>query len=110
MDLSGCKHPSHPDTCGDGCECICDACQERFEKAWDERVYEKNLCGACGTPNGTLSLELMMTFQYVHFFLPCDDCKERVEAFMKAEKLCMGCRGPLTDEPCKRCAAQSSSQ
>ena len=50
-----------------------------------------------------------MAFQYVHFFLPCDACKERVEAFMKAEKRCMSCRGPLVEEVCVACANRDAA-
>jgi hypothetical protein len=88
-----CKHAAEaPDSCPPTCACWCDACQVRYEDEWDRRAVAEALCGACGMPNGELTLGRLQLFQYIHFFLPCVDCAVRYKAFTQKEGLCPMCR------------------
>lgn len=106
-----CKHSVEaPDSCPPTCECWCDDCQQRYETSWDQKVATEQLCVACGIPKGELSLGRLSLFQYIHFYLPCLDCSPRLNAFMKKEGLCPGCRSPTSsDQPCERCLAAAAA-
>lgn len=88
-----CKHAAEAsDSCPPTCACWCDDCQTRYEAEWDRRATAEALCGACGMPNGELTINRLQLFQYIHFFLPCVDCAKRYKAFTEKEGLCPMCR------------------
>lgn len=88
-----CKHAAEAaNSCPPTCACWCDDCQARYETEWDRRATAEALCGACGMPNGELTLGRLQLFQYIHFFLPCVDCAVRYKAFTEKEGLCPMCR------------------
>ena len=81
--------------CSETHDCVCDLCQEKFEKIWAIDAAEKNLCLNCGIPN-ELSMQALWDTQYSHFFQPCDLCKPLLNDFLNSEGVCVECRAPLT--------------
>ena len=104
-DLSGCRHPTSPDSCDEFCACWCDACQERYEAKWAEDTAREGLCVACGVPKGDLTMASLERTRANHFYLPCPDCAARFKECFTAAGLCEACRAPRAsfDVPCPNC-------
>ena len=92
-----CKHSDEP-ICDTTCECWCDACQEQFEERWDVTSKTEALCSLCGIPEDeVLTMERLVMYQYVHFYLPCPACTPKYMDLMKRQGLCHLCRSQRGD-------------
>jgi len=96
-----CKHTNHSE-CDELCECLCEACQNIFEKMWIERATNDKLCVDCGVPMN-ITVQSLMETQYTHFFQPCNMCEPNVKTCLAKANLCEACREPLMNDICVRC-------
>ena len=114
MDLSGCecKHEGSP--CDGNCVCWCDICQDTYEQNWMKKAVDKGCCKQCGMPHSPMTLEDITELELLHFYLPCDDCREDYIQCMERAGLCGICRTRpfITGEgeiDCKCTASTSAS-
>jgi hypothetical protein len=96
------------DCSGGNGTCQCDICQEEYEAAWDRKVAVENLCRTCGVPK-VLTMESIFDTQYTHFFMPCPECRDKLDDFLAEAGICILCRGKIQDGACPRCDAKNDS-
>jgi len=98
--MSACDHAAT--SCTVTCACLCDFCQENYEKNWVLNTAEHGLCSLCGTPK-IQTIESLKESRYIHFYQPCGECKPAFLDLMAQHKMCPQCQELLTGDKCLGC-------